>query len=69
MRLGVVHGVYTRLEDGDLLLQGGNLVFDGVGQAVVIQIDVLFRMAYLFALLEDDAARNADDCRIGRHFF
>ena len=69
MRLGVVHGVYARLEDGDLLLQGGNLVFDGVGQAVVIQIDVLLRMANLFALLEDDAAGNADDCRIGRHFF
>ena len=56
MRLGGVHSAYARLEDGDLLLQGGNLVFDRVGQAVVIQIDVLLRMADLFALLEDDAA-------------
>lgn len=53
------------------MLQGDNLIFDGVGQAVVVEVDVAFTVAGLEALafLDDDAARYADDCRVRRHFF
>ena len=46
MRLGGVHGVYARLEDGDLLLQGGNLVFDRVENFDADE-------AHVFRILED----------------
>ena len=51
------------------MLQGDDLIFDGVGQAVVVEVDVAFAVAGLEALafLDDDAARDADDCR--RPFF
>lgn len=53
------------------MLQGDDLIFDGIGQAVVVEVDVAFAVAGLEALafLDDDAARDADDCRVRRHFF
>lgn len=37
----------------------------------MIEVDVAFAVAGFdaFALLDDDAARDADDCRVRRHFF
>lgn len=67
----LVHHFHAALQDGYLMLQGDDLVFDGIGQAVVIEVDVAFAVAGFdaFALLDDDAARDADDCRVRRHFF
>ena len=67
----LVHHFHAALQDGYLMLQGNDLVFDGIGQAVVIEVDVAFAVAGFdaFALLDDDAARDADDCRVRRYFF
>ena len=60
----LVHHFDAALQDGYLMLQCDDLVFDGVGQAVVVEIDIAFTVAGFdaFALLNDDAARDADDC-------
>ena len=67
----MVHHFDAVLQEGYLMLQGDDLIFDGVGQAVVVEVDVAFAVAGLEALafLDDDAARDADDCRVRRHFF
>ena len=57
----LVHHFHAALQDGYLMLQGNDLVFDGIGQAVMIEVDVAFAVAGFdaFALLDDDAARDA----------
>lgn len=67
----LVHYFYAVLQDGYLVLQGYDLIFDRIGQAVMVEVDVAFAVAGFdaFALLDDDAAWNADDCRVRRHFF
>ena len=49
------------------MLQGDDLIFDGVGQAVVVEVDVAFAVAGLEALafLDDDAARDATTVEYG----
>ena len=66
----MVHHFDAVLQEGYLMLQGDDLIFDGVGQAVVVEVDVAFAVAGLEALafLDDDAARDADDCRVRRRF-